>query len=80
MSDETLLEEEDSPSQKDLPFVEWNTFLESVPPNVERRVEGLAPLYGVVPLFFQDHTVFGHFRLIESPKPGALLGLLSLSL
>jgi hypothetical protein len=38
MADETLLEEENSPSQEDLPFVEWNEFLESVPPNVECRV------------------------------------------
>jgi hypothetical protein len=45
MSDETLLEEENSPSQEDLPFFEWKAFLESVPPNVECRVGGLAPQY-----------------------------------
>jgi hypothetical protein len=45
MSDETLLKEENSASQEDLPFIEWKAFLESVPPNVEYRVGGLAPQY-----------------------------------
>lgn len=74
MDDETLLEEENAPSQEDLPFVEWRAFLESVPPSVKYRVGGLATPgnFGAKVISETDITLHCASELCQGPRAFAL--------
>jgi hypothetical protein len=70
------LEEGNSLSQEDLPFVEWNEFVESVPPNVKCRVGGLAPQYrqGSWIISTTDITLHCASEFCQGPRAFALIG------